>query len=88
MRPGCGRRPAHPTPGRSGRIDTFFQDALLRWSATDLEEISTLVLGAGAACIDLHAALRARLEEDIFEADGVHLNLRGRCWRPGTSWPN
>lgn len=67
-----------PPPADQLKIDAFFQGALLRWSARDLEEMSDLVLSVGAAHIDLHAALKARSQEDFLEADGVHLNLRGQ----------
>ena len=60
------------------RIDAFFGDAPVHWTAAAVAEVAEVVRKAVPGAIDLHRATRSRTGPDILELDGVHPNRAGQ----------
>ncbi|GAA2015339.1 hypothetical protein JL107_09110 [Nakamurella flavida] len=67
-----------PPPGDQTRIDAFFADAALRWSAADLDGVADAVRAVTPEHIDLHRVLHRLPGAAYLDADGVHLSEHGQ----------
>ena len=59
------------------RVDEFFADAPVRWSAAAVAEIAAVVRKVAPEAVDVHDATRG-LPADLLEADGVHPTAAGQ----------
>jgi acyl-CoA thioesterase I len=60
------------------RIDAFFDDAPLRWRATEVAEVAATVRKAVPSAFDLHEVVLAGDLDDLLESDGVHPTPAGQ----------
>lgn len=69
-----------PPPAEPIRAAEFFDDLLLGWLSSDVDEVADVVRQVGRPYVDLHAALRPRVpSEPLWEEDGIHLNPVGQA---------
>ncbi|MFI5952134.1 SGNH/GDSL hydrolase family protein [Cryptosporangium sp. NPDC051539] len=66
-----------PTAVDQGRVDEFFADAPVHWSASAVAEVAAVVRQADPDAIDLHDATRGAATSNL-EADGVHPTVAGQ----------